>query len=316
MTKYANIVYCDVNLEQYCVQNNISYKYIRYKLNCYKDKKERFLPIDIQIQLAIQKYKKKRKYTDLNYKGLRLVDYCNSNNIEYQKIADRCKYFLGKNNDISLLTEEQISLFIEDYYRRKKIQDLRGLFARVDVCSKEEYKKICKELNINYEKIKKLTYHNNLDIKSLIYICWYSSDKNNSKGIYISQSRLNKLLISENLELNDLYGMYKSGNETYLERIFEHEKFYLIGFVLRIVREYNFKVYGTDYEDLFSEAKIILIKCISRNVYSNVARIIRYIEKSVTMQILDYLIKNYSNKNLLYDDTRRDKNTLNKRLEY
>lgn len=316
MSKYSNIVYCEVSLEQYCIQNNINYKYIINKLNFFQKSKEKLLPLDIQIQLAIQKFKKRRRFADLNYNGFRLVDYCKNANIEYKKILDRCVNFMKKNNNISLLTEEQLNFFIEDYYRRKEIQDLREVFKKLDSCPKKEYKNICKELNINYSKIKSLTNHNNLDIKSLIYICWYSSDKNNSDGIYISQSKLNELFAKDNLELNELYGLYKSGNEIYLEKIFEHEKIYLMGFVLRVIRKYNFRVYATDYEDLFSEAKLILNKCILRNVYSHVGRIIRYIEKSVTMQILDYLIKNYSNRNLLYDDTRRDKKYLVKRLEY
>ena len=137
-------------------------------------------------------------------------------------------------------------------------------------------------------------------------MCWYSSDKQSSNGIYISQNKLNDLLNYNNLEINDLYGIYKSGKNECLERIFEYEKYYLIGFVLRVVKKYNFKIYKCDYEDLFSEAKILLVKCIKGNVFNEVGRIIKYIEKTITFQILTYLIKNYSYKELMYDDTRKN----------
>lgn len=90
-----------------------------------------------------------------------------------------------------------------------------------------------------------------------------------------------------------------------LNDILEYEKSYLIGFVLRIVKTYNFKVYKYDYEDLINQAQLIFVKCITRNVLNQIGRIIRYIEKTVTNQMLSYLIKNYSYKYVEYDDSRK-----------
>ena len=50
----------------------------------------------------------------------------------------------------------------------------------------------------------------------------------------------------------------------------------------------------------------MLVKCIKGNVFKEVGRIIKYIEKTITFQILTYLIKNYSYKELMYDDTRKN----------
>lgn len=315
MYKYSNIMYCGINIEDYCNNNNIKFAYIKYKLKSYKNKKEKLLPLDIQIQLAIKNYTKRNKYTDLNYKGLKLVEYCKSTNIEYVRIAYRCRYFIKKGNDFSLLNESQIKIFVDNYYYKLEIKELKETFNKLDICNNSDYKSICNKLNINYDKLKQLK-SDMFDFKTLIYICWYSNDMCDDKGIYISQSKLNNIIFENGLQLVDLYGIYKSGNINYLEKILEYEKYYLISLVLRTIKEYNFKINKSDYEDLFSEARIIFTKCITRNVFNNTGRILRYIEKSVTKQILTYLIENYSNKYYQFDDTRREKIKLKEQWEY
>ena len=300
----------DLIIKNYCEENNVDYRYLKNKLNNFKRTQEKNLPLEIKIQLAMISHKKRRNYTQIEYKGLKLIDYCKNTNIDFKKIANRCKYFLKINNDFSLLTEEKIETFINHYYSKKEVNDLRDLFKKLEMCNKNEYKKICTKLNINYNQLNRTSKKNNIDLKTLIYLCWYSADKRNSNGIYISQNKLNDLLNYNNLEINDLYGIYKSGKNECLEKIFEHEKFFLIGFVFKVVKKYNFKIYKEDYEDLFSEAKILLIKCIKGNVFSEIGRIIKYIEKTITFQMLSYLIKNYSSNFLTYDDTRRTKKEL------
>jgi len=300
--KYSEIKYLDSSLEEYCDKNNVDFNYIKYKLKSFKNSKEKKLPLELQLQLAIKCFKKRNRYKNINYKNYSLIEYCKKEEIKYRKIADRCRYFLNKNKDFSLLTEYQIELFINNYYEKEKINNLRDTFNKLNNCPRKEYKNICHYLNINYDKIKLLHNKNHISIKNLVFIIWYSSDKRNDKGIYISQSRLIEVLNNKNLELNDLCGMYKSGNKEYLDIIIEREKRYLLGFIKRVIYEYNFRVYKSDYEDLLQEAQLILTKCLSRIVFSNIARIIRYIEKCVTMQILSYLKKNYSNQFYEYND--------------
>jgi len=316
MINYSKIVYSGLKIQEYCDKYNISYKYIKYKLNSFKNQKEKRFPIDIQIQIAINNYKKRNKYKDINYKNLKLIDYCKSNNIKYSRIAYRCKYFVKKYNNLALLSEKQIDMFIDDYYKKEEINKLKSTFNKLENCSKNEYKTICKDLNINYEKLYGLKKYFDINIKSLIYICWYSSDKQNNKGIYISKKRMMEIFNKNNLQINDLYGLYKSGKTEILDDILEHEKYYIIGFVLRTIKEYNFKIYKHDYDDLFNEAKVILIYCLSHNVYNNIGKIIRYTEKSVTKQILKYLIKNYSNRDIEFNDNKKIKHLLKEQWEY
>lgn len=309
MINYSKICYCGMNIKDYCDKYNIDFKYIKYKLRFYRKNKEKFLPLEIQLQLSILSYDKRRKYINLTYRGLRLLDYCKSNNIEYRRIAYRCYYFVNKGNDFSLINEEQIGLFIEKYKYREEVKKLRNTFVELDDSSDVDYELICKNLNINYNKLKCLLKYD-VDFKTLIYISWYSSDMCDENGIYVSKRKLDKILSNEDLELNDLCAMYKSGFSEYLEKIFEYEKYYLIGFVLRVIKEYDFRVYVSNYEDLFSEARIILTRCVTLNVFNDIRRIIRYIEKSVTGQIFTYLVKNYSSKVYQFDDNIKIKSHL------
>lgn len=296
-------VLCLADVQKYCDIHGISYEYVKYKLKYYKKKKEGSLPISIQLQLAINAYQKRKRYQDLLYKGTTLIRYCKDNNIIYRRIAYRCAYFIKCGNNFDDLNEFQIDKFIDDYYLKEEVNDLKNIFTTLDNNDQVEYRKICRILNINYKKIQKLKYKNNLSLRELIYMCWYSYDKYDDEGIYISQKKLTQVIKGKELKINDLYGIYRSGNKDYLSVILEYEKPYLIGFIMRTIREYNFKIFPSEYNDLFAEANIILTNCIKRNVFNHVGRIIRYIEKSVTRQILKYLIKNYANKFNFTDNT-------------
>lgn len=304
MQNLLEITYDGLNIKEYCQLNNIDFNYLKYKLKTFQKKKEGYLPLEIQVKLAVSSYFVRNKYTKIMYKGMTLLEYCQKYDITYAKIAWRCKYYAKNNHGISSLNEEQINLFIEDYYKKEEILKLKDVFETLDNNSKCDYKLICQKLNINYAKVKQLQMKTDLDFRSLIYINWYSSDKNNNQGIYISNKRLNEVLTNKDMQLNDLYGIYKSGKKEYLNAIFENEKSYLIGFIFKQVREYNFIIYPSDYDDLLAQAQFILTSCISRNVFNQMGKIIRYIEVSVKKQILKYLIKNYTKKYLVFDDTR------------
>lgn len=304
MKKYCNIIFDGMKLKEYCNINNISYEYIKYKLKYFENNNEKNLPMDIKIKIAIQTRKKKNCYAHLNYKNQYLIDFCKNNNIVYSKIANRCKYFCQK-NDINLIDEIKINLFLKQYYLKEEISNLKEIFNLIENCNYKNYKNICSSLNINYRRVIYLKNKFNMDIKNLIYIIWYSNDKKDEFGIYITIERLNDLLNKKNLQLNDYYGLYKAFDKSCLNDILEYEKSYLIGFILKIVKTYNFKVYKYDYEDLINQAQLIFVKCITRNVLNQIGRIIRYIEKTVTNQMLSYLIKNYSYKYIEYDDSRK-----------
>lgn len=316
MNYLKNVCYKNTTLEKYCLENDISLNSIKYKLNCYKKMKERYLPIEIQISLAIKSKKKVNKYRNILYKGKYLNEYCKNNNIKYFKIAYRCKYFMKKHNNMALLTNQIIDSFIDSYYIKENIQKLKNVFKKLEGCKSIEYKSICEELNINYEKLKQLKYKCKIDFKSSIYLSWYSSDAINENGIFVSAKKLKQLQKKSNLQINDLYGLYKSGTLINLQDILDYEKNYLLGFIFRVIRNYNFKIYRSDYDDILAEAQIILIKCINNNVLNHIGNIIKYLEKTITSQILSYLINNYSKKSLQYDDKVKNKQKLNESWDY
>ena len=96
-------------VKKYCEENGLDYRYVINKIRHYKNAKEKDLPLEFQIELAMSTYVKRKNYTNIKYKGLRLIDYCKSANIEYRRIAYRCRYFIKVHGDFSLLTDENVN---------------------------------------------------------------------------------------------------------------------------------------------------------------------------------------------------------------
>lgn len=304
--KFANIIYGDTTLPIYCKNHNIDYVYIRTKLNQYRKEIESSLPLSIQISIAIKAFENRRlikyKWRNIPYKGTTLIKYCYDNDIIYNKIASRCKYYVKIGNDFSSINDSKIDSFLQSYFSRKEVSYLHKKITSLNSdLSDTELKLLCIDLNINYNKLLNLK-SKDFNIKQYLIITYFSGDKYDN-GHYLSKKRFNELEKSINLDINDLVGLYKSGKIEYRDTIIDREKCYLRGFIFQTIRKYNFIIAKIDYNDLYQQAESLLIDCINRIVYSEPGRIITYLKKFITMQLLSYLKKNYSSNNLTYDDT-------------
>ena len=167
--------------------------------------------------------------------------------------------------------------------------------------SDQTLKLVCKKLHINYSKLKNKTYAD-YNIKCLLLITWYSYDSENKDGFYISQKKIKQLQEKKDLKINDLVGLYKAGQNDLLEEILNHEKFYLIGTVKKSINAYIFQTNSDMFEDILSEAQMILIKAINTCIGREANQIGAYINIYVGKRVLGYIAKNYAYRGLDYDD--------------
>lgn len=291
----------------YCQKNNIDYVYIRTKIRQYKHTKKAILPLEFQISMAIKEYNNRRlqkyKWKNIIYHDTTLSKYCHDNNIIYNKIARRCRHYVKVGNDFSSINDEIIDVFIQSYFFKEETINLKRKLSCLEKdLTETELKSLCKELNLNYKKLNNIK-QNNLNIKQYVIISYFSSDKTQN-GRYMSKKRLNELENNINLDINDLIGLYKAGKNEYLNTLLDIERSYLRGFIFQTIKEYNFIIAKNDYNDLYQQAELLLIKFINQVVYSEPGRIINYLKKCIKKQMISYLKENYSNKFLEYDDSR------------
>lgn len=171
---------------------------------------------------------------------------------------------------------------------------------------------LCKNLNLNYSKLKKLL-NDELDIKQLIIISWFSSDKQNQNGSFITLKRLLEIKNYINTDINDLIALHKIGVTDSLERILSFESKYIRGIIRKILSKCNIRINQLDYQDLYMEAQLILIETINKIVCNKCGQIVNYIYISVSKKLLDYIVKNYFTKTCQYIDNYKYKGEV---LEY
>lgn len=242
----------------------------------------------------------KNNYKVLKFKGVYLTKYCKIKELEYRSITSSLYYIIKHNTFPNLTTSEKLELIISRYKIRKEIKNLKNLFIDlIAISSKKEIRELCLKLDINYLK---LVYNKKLDIKKLIILTWFSHDKKNKKGVYISKSKFKNIYDIKNLGINDLCGLCKIGSEEAKELLIKQETHYIKGIIKKVIRRYNFKIQYNDYEDLFNQGYQILLECINKVVLSEPPRIICYFKKCISMKILAYLKESHSNRFIEYND--------------
>ncbi|MBQ8892719.1 MAG: hypothetical protein IJ068_07660 [Bacilli bacterium] len=168
------------------------------------------------------------KYSNIIYKEKTLSCYCMENEIPYHLIRSKIYYDKKHGYIEDLPNKERIDLYIEKYYKSAKIKQIRQMLNSLqkENFSSLEYKLIAKKLNINYPKILTLRRSSKFStsIGQFMILTWYCSDVEGDKGMYISKNKLKNLETKNNLDVNDLIGLFKSINNEYLIDIIEFEK--------------------------------------------------------------------------------------------
>ena len=199
--------------------------------------------------------------------------------------------------------EEKIDLMIEKYYKKEAIKYYKSNLEMLQNNNFNDFL-LCKNLNLNYNKLK-LQVNNQVNMQKLIIMSWFSSNKASKDGNYITLDRFEEIKNNINTDINDLIGLYKIGMTDSLSNFLNFEEKYLKGIIKRITGKYSLYLNKFDYEDLFSEAQLILIQTLDKVVCNKCGQIVNYIYISVYKKLLDYLVKNYFNKVVSYEDNTR-----------
>lgn len=121
-------------------------------------------------------------------------------------------------------------------------------------------------------------------------------------GIYISNNKLKKLNDFNNLDINDLMGLFKSGNKDVLLNILSFEKYYVMGMIKKQLNKYDIVIPRYQYKDLYDYITFELIKGIDNSVMRYPGQIISYFKIIVMYKTLEYIIENIYNKSYCYSD--------------
>ena len=241
------------------------------------------------------------KYANIIYKEMPLNYYCKLNNINYKNIAQRLSYCLKHSLYIDLCMEQKIDLIIEKYYKKEVIKYYKSNLEMLQNDNINDFL-LCKNLNLNYNKLKEQV-NNHISMKKLIIMSWFSSDKASKYGNYITLDRLEEIKNNINTDINDLIALCQIGEINSLENFWEFERNYLKGIIKKVARKCNVYLNIYDYQDIFSEAQLILIETVNKIVSNKCGQIVNYIYITVYMNVLKYIICNYFNKDYSYNDS-------------
>lgn len=207
--------YNNIPLKQYCQENNINYRTIITKIAFLRKKDEyRDYTNDEIVKIIIETMtlKTKNKYY---YQGILLKQYCELNNLSYQRIILKINSLKKQEEYANQSIEEIIKIAIElKPLKKRNIYYYKGI-ALVQYCNdkKIDYSTIVKKIN----KLKRLEQFKDYSDEEIVKLVFegYTSSKYNYKGMTLRQ-----YCIKNNLNYN---GIVKKINV--LKKIEKYKKY-------------------------------------------------------------------------------------------
>lgn len=194
--------------------------------------------------------------------------------------------------------QENIKSFLERREARKRNQLISELLLSMRTNDTEEnYKFICRELKINYSRIKELEKKGYYKKDCILYT-WFYYDRENHNGEKILSLKKLKRVTSDEFfnndsDIVDLVVGHQIGREDALRRLFEMERNYFVGFIRDKLVKFQISYQRQIMDDLINECYLFLYQLVNRIVLRENARIITYIDKRMRGYIHNYVKKNY-----------------------
>lgn len=255
--------------------------------------------------------------TKYYFKDQSLAKFCNVNGYPYLAILRRIKTLESK--DSSLDNEQLVELAIKKYENRLHIDKINEIFDKLKNSGEKnanEIKEICEFLKVDFENVTDLI-NMGFSYNQAINMIWYFSDKKtNNDYKVITDIRIKNIFTlidnlknsnndSEQFELYDLIGIYKSQLYDSRNDILLKQKKYIYKTIYSLCDSYDIKVNNSNLDDFVSEVKYYLLVVISRTNLNVCGQIVRYMDLTVKGYFRTYLKKyRKQNNSLSLNDTK------------
>lgn len=243
------------------------------------------------------------------YKDKTVYNYCKTNELMYQNVTMSIRYYNKKTNkDLN----EIIDRVIIKYLKLKEIKRIKRVFIYIKNSSKLNLTYISKELNLNYNALKRIESFKFTKEQS-IKILWFLSDKKDKEGkLAISTKQIKKickiLRTKEVIKIDDLFIIcfINIGYEDYYNLFLEKRKKYMTKLIFRYLNLFNLN--KDLFFDVYQELLLKQMEIFHKNCSRNIPQIMKYYNlylKGYLIELLKNLKKEKTNLSLFsikYDD--------------
>lgn len=212
---------------------------------------------------------------------IKLKKDCCKDNVDYFKIKSRFKYMNNTTKYQHLDYNEKYLLCKNRYLKKLNYDNLKNIFNILNTTTNiKDYQLICKELNINYKRARKISYKNKNLKKTILYI-WFFGDTTTENGKSISRKKLyqvnSKKILKHDTDIYNIIVYYICGYKEYLDSIIKLENKYIKSICYKVLNNLNVEKTTDKINELMSEAIIILITTLNKIIINDIKYIVKYL---------------------------------------
>lgn len=247
-----------------------------------------------------------RGIANYKYENCKLTEFCHQNGLKYINFYGRIYYFCKKNEIDELKLPDLIKNTLYKMSIKQKYHQIRMILNHLSTkeVTYSVARQYCEYLNINYIKVKRLSLKlKNITLRNLMILAYYSADKKDINGQYISKKRVDELLQYENCDINDYIGLFRINYLESWTKLDDRFSFLYKKMIRNNLERLGVKMPKDIYEDILKNAQYLFFKSCKDSSSNIAAQIVTYIQYCLTHRIRGYIFKNYAHKEIGYEDT-------------
>ena len=229
------------------------------------------------------------------YKNETVYTYCKANELEYQNVARCIRYHNKKDNESNKNLNEIIDTVIIKQLKLKEIKRIKKVFFYLNNNKKLNLTYISKELNLNYNALRKIESFNFTKVQA-IKILWFLSDKKDKKGkLAISTKQLKKicqLLKNKDMgEVDDLFIIcfINIGYKDYYDFFLEKRKNYITKLIFKYLTLFDLN--KDLFFDIYQELLLKQLEIFHKNCSRTIPEIMKYYNLHLRGHLINLLKK-------------------------
>ena len=230
--------------------------------------------------------------------------YCKEYNLGYSNVIYSIHYYKKKEYNMDKIIDKVILR----YLKLKELKRIKEIFHYLDNNSKINLSYVARELNLNYNSLRKIKKYG-FTLEQSIKILWFLSDekdKNEKLSISIKQLKkiYNILSFKGNDNLDDMFIIcfISIGYNEYYHSFIEKRKPYFTRLIFKYLT-----IFGLNknlFSDIYQDLVLKQIEIFNRNCSRNIPQIMKYYNLCLRGFLIKELkkIKNEVNNLSLYDN--------------